>query len=161
MTIEFYAYEGGSESPEAERKRMQELAEKLRASDDIEQYHTMQGFSYTPPSSTTGYTTTDILPELTGVPLSNIVLAYVHAFHPTEIRVSYGEVYCTAMRGRVTICCNDEKKVTRIYQEIEILYGCGAEVGGNLRAIKENLPAPESTPRTIGHTSALARANFL
>lgn len=153
---------GGAHSPEQEAAKLKALGEKLLAKDDIQQYCEGNGAVCDEQGQHCGYTTTDILPELTGVPLSNLVLAYIWGFNPSAIRVSLdGGVCCDAFTGRVTIMCSREGIVERIYMEISLRYGSGSDVDRVLRSVKEGKPLPtEPAGGTIGHTSGIARANF-
>ena len=133
---------------EEEEAELREFAAKVTATDEIEKYRDDCGERYVEPKGVSqGYTTTDILPELIGCPLCNLVLGYVHAFHPTAIRISTGCVTCDSQHGRVTIFVDEQNKVRRVFQEITVLYNCGGEMGRALRALKEGKPVPTDAPR--------------
>ena len=158
--VGFYAYEKIAGVPED----LVPLAKKLTASDDIDEYADASNgaWYHKPDEASLGYTSTKILPELTGIPLCNLVLAYCHAFKPSSIRVSKDGCVCTdALADRITIFLDDDGKVERITQEISILYGCGADVGSVLDAVKAGKEPPKtSSSGCIGHTAGLAKADF-
>lgn len=79
-----------SDSPE----RLAKLQAMLLAKDEIEKYRGATAKPYKSPSTNTGYTSITVLPELTGLPLSNLVLAYIHGLNPWSIRVSNGGTDC-------------------------------------------------------------------
>lgn len=121
---------------------------KLEKDDDISQYRSTRGFFYTqPPRASTGYSTVAILQELYGLPLSNLVLSFVHGFNPRMIRVTEGEVTTDSQPGRVTIFVDAENRVVSIEQEISVLYGCGHDVQVALRQARAKL-TQEAAPGT-------------
>lgn len=136
----------------------------LKADGDIRPYEEGNGKPYERPrhffGKSTGFLSTKILPELSGVPFSNVVLAYCHGFHPSAIRVSRGEVCCDALGGRITIYLTEDDKVDRIVQEISVLYGSGADVAMGVRSLKEGSTPPSSTGGSVMHTAALDRVKF-
>lgn len=81
-----------------------------------------------------GYTSTNILPELTGKPFNNVAMGYIHGFHPTSVRASTGCVTCDASTGRVTVILEvDNITIRSISQEIEVAGGSGSDLWNGLR----------------------------
>ncbi len=157
--IEFFAYE----VPPGTVMDLRELNAKLLADDDIKKYEDMNGVE--PREELGGYTSIPVLEFLWGQPLNNLVLAYVIGLRPSKIRV--GSCFLTNMcDNRVTISIDHNSSgkafVSRISQEIRILYGTGEEVGGVQRAVAKGEAPPESRVAggCIGHTSGLERVNF-
>ena len=100
-----------------------------------------------------------VLQQLWGLPLSDLVLAYVAALRPSAIRVTGGEVKCNSHVWRVTVFVDGNDVVTRIEQEVDVLYSCGAEVGECLRAARDKR-MPHPPPQVYGNLAGLARVNF-
>lgn len=84
-----------------------------------------------------GWTTVEILPELTRLPLCDLVLAFVGAFEPSEIRVVTGEETTDSCNRRVTIYVDAQDVVLRITQERFIYFGTGAEIGTMLQQMQQ------------------------
>ena len=84
-----------------------------------------------------GYTSIDVLPELTGVPWCNLALAFIASLRPCGIRVSRdGSVTTDAWPWRVTVLLAEDGTIERIYQEVQIGYGCGHDVHKVLDRVK-------------------------
>ena len=49
-----------------------------------------------------------ILPELMGRPWDDIALGFCHAFNPTSIRVTTGDVKCDSRLGRITVYITEQ-----------------------------------------------------
>lgn len=157
--LKFFAYEeiGLGE------KDVTALAARLRGDEACRQYRDIQGKPYAPPADR-GYTVVPILPMLWGMPLCDAVLAFVHGFHPSKIRISTGTVTTDCCTGRVTIRVEEREGreyVTRIDQEIEIGYGSGYEVGYLTRSIRENQPLPATISQgPFINEDAVCKAGF-
>lgn len=157
-TLDFTVEERGPTTQE----ELNQLWQRLSIPTDIAAYRHSQGKPYRRPvSASIGHNTIDVLPELWGLPLSDLVLAYVHALRPSAIRVTRGECTCDSYPWRVTVFVDDKDNVTRIYQEVEVLYSCGAEVADCLRAAKGDRKPPSPRPTVYGNTAGVARTDFI
>ncbi len=107
-----------------------------------------------------GFTTIDVLPELCGLPVCDLVLGYLAALRPSAIRITGGEVHTDAMQWRVTVLVDKDDKVERIYQEVSIGFGCGYDMGNLLDEFKGGRPASAFSGGAIMDTAALSRADF-
>ena len=108
------------------RESEQALA-KLRAKDDCEKYRSEHGVTYEYPDSG-GFTTIPVLQFLWGLPLSNLILAYVRGLEPGTLRITRGTVTTDSQCRRVTIYVTAEDIVVRIEQAITCGYGTGEDV---------------------------------
>ncbi len=106
-----------------------------------------------------GYTTVDVLPELIGLPLSDLVYAWLMSLRPSSIRITRGEVHCDSRTWRVTVTVDDKDVITAISQEVQVWGGCGADLNAMLREAKTGQKAVPYGG-CIGHTAALLRADF-
>lgn len=106
-----------------------------------------------------GYTTVDVLPELIGLPLSDLVYAWLMSLRPSSIRITRGEVHCDARPWRVTVTVDENDVVTAISQEVCVWGGCGADLGAMLREAKTGVPA-RPHGGVIGHVAGLERVDF-
>lgn len=160
--LEFFAWEtlGGAETDFAG------LCDHLTAMEDVEKYRKFTGESYAPPDhyrgGCTGVVTIDVLQQLWGLPLCNLILAYVHGLNPSKVVVSSGETDCMSISRRVTIYVDDKDVVTKITQTLPVLYGCGADLETMREALADGRAARPQSPSTgaVGNTAALARADF-
>jgi hypothetical protein len=158
--VGWYAYEeqGGADVD------LVGLKKKVTATDDIDKYRTTCSVEYNKPYGSRGYTVIEVLQQLWGLPLNNLILAYVNALKPTSIRVTSGLQTTDASQGRVTVVYEERdgvEYVQHIIQEVEVLYGCGADVGAMLRAAKEGQELPEKASRgPFLNKEALAKVDF-
>ena len=134
------------------------LADRLKATTDITKYRHHCGVAYVPPSSR-GYLSINVLPELIGLPLNDLVLAWVASLRPSCIRVVTGYETCDAQPWRVTIHVDEADRVLGVSQEVEVGYGCGSDILACLVAAKTG--APVTAPASgFGHTAALLKVDF-
>jgi hypothetical protein len=155
--LEFFAWETIGGGPE-EGAELKALAERLRLKTDADKYRDLQGVDYQE-STVEGYTVLPVLPDLWGMPLNDLVMAYVASLRPSCVRVSRGTVTLNARKWRVTIFVDAEDKVERIEQEVGVGYGSGDEVGRCLRAAKAGAE-PRAGSGCVGNTASLARVDL-
>lgn len=134
------------------------LVAKLKSDDEVAPYKGHNGVPIIH-CGVQGVTTIEVLPELVGLPFTNLVLAYLYALRPSTIRVSYGAVYADCHTWRVTVYLDATDKVTKIVQEVEIGYGCGYDVSQVLHHVKTG-EEPVAFPGVIGHVGGIARVDF-
>lgn len=130
------------EEYDADMKELDELRLRLGEKTDIEKYRGSHGKVYKQPVTSTGYTTIPVLRFLLGLPLSNLVLSYIHALRPSAIRVSGGAIKTDSEPWRVTVFVDKEDRVTGIIQEVQVLYGCGNDIDMCLHPLRH--PEPDS-----------------
>ena len=175
--IEFTCYERMAGSPE-EAQELAELTAKLASDEDVKRYaEAHNGASYQQPHSR-GYTVrSNVLPELHGMPLDNLALAFIHSLRPSSIRVSKdGCVCCDAQAWRVTVFLKTgyvpapagsdapasaqfKPLIDRIDQEVEVGYGCGADVE-KIFYCRKTGETPKPSGGVYGNAAALARCDF-
>lgn len=126
--LEFFTYEVVERTMLRDDYYQLDLEAKLQATDEIDKYRGAQGSWYKRPSDHTGYMTIPVLDFLIGAPCNNLVLAFIHGLHPTQIRVTSGEVTTDSMHGRVTVRVDKDNKIEGIEQEIVCAYSCGAAI---------------------------------
>ena len=160
-----------------EQESLEPLIKKLQSLDDVYPYIEGNGKAYVAPGPYSGYTVIDVLPELTGLPLNNLVMAHVVALRPSAVRVSWGEVCCDARTWRVTIHVDPVIKttrsvsksttplraiVTKITQEVQVGYASGSDIALMLHHAKEGTAPPKEITRggAIGDMSRIAQADF-
>lgn len=106
-----------------------------------------------------GYTVIKVLPELVGLPLSDLVFGWLQAVRPSCIRITRGVVNCDSRHWRVTVTVDENDVITDIEQEVHVWGGCGADMNAMLREAKTGEPAvPHGN--VYGHTAGLERAEF-
>lgn len=142
------------------------VVEKLLSNDDCIPYWSNQGEYWVQPRNS-GHTTIPVLEFLKGLPLNNLVLAYVKGLNPSRVCITTGWQTTDACPQRVTIVVgrdsDDEAEpwiVKSITQEINVGYSCGHDVGMVLNYLKEGCKIPETRPQTFGDTKGLERADF-
>lgn len=157
--IEFFTYEkmGGSD-PEGEAKELADLHQRLQQKTAVERYRGIQGGEYECPD-TLGATSIHVLQQLWGLPLTDLVMAYVHALHPSKVRITRGEMTLDCRSWRVTIVVDAQDRVETISQEVLIGYGTGYNLEQCLHAARTGEP-PRPSSGCIGHTSRLERVDF-
>lgn len=154
--ITFHTFERVGGSPEA-AEELKALHARLQRKTDADKYRSEHLVRWD--EQPCGYAVIDVLPELVGLPLSDLVLAYVHALRPSAVRITQGTQTCDAVTWRVTIVVDEDDVVRSIRQEVRVGYGCGFDVAQCLRSAKDGQP-PRPCPGVIGHTAALARVDF-
>jgi len=155
--LEFFAYERVA-TPDLDFRELLALYEQLLKKTDVDKYRGSHGVRYDTPTER-GYTVLEVLPQLVGVRLCNLVMAYVTALRPSTVRITRGEVTTDAWPWRVTIFVDENDVVTKIEQEVNVAYSCGSDIDECLRAVKEKRwPKPMSA--CVGHTAGLERADF-
>jgi hypothetical protein len=117
-------------------KNYKDVIDKLLSTDDADRYRGGNGKPYESPD-VYGGTTIEVLEFLKGMPFNNLIMAYVHGLKPSNVRVSYGEICCDAMNGRVTIFLTEDNKIRRIDQEINTGYGMGFLIDNVKRSIQD------------------------
>jgi hypothetical protein len=130
--INFICYETTTGNDQTE---LDELSKKMKDNDDALKYLDSQG-KYFNENSTTGYTTIEVLPELKGLELTNLTIAYLHALRPSKIRITYGETTCDVCTWRVTVYIDKSNIIEKIEQEVKIGYGCGSDISQCLEEAK-------------------------
>jgi hypothetical protein len=154
--LEFYVY-GRLPDPEQNERELLALQERLRQKTDIDKYRGSCGKPYK--SAGGGYTVIRCLQFLWGLPLCDLVMAYMPAVKASAIRVTSGETTTDSRLGRVTIYVNEGDIVDYIEQEVDVAYGCGYDVDQCLLAAVTKRPARPFSGVT-GHTAGLERADF-
>ena len=145
-------------SDEEEQAQLQALAAKLTATDEVDKYRGSCGTAYTSPEhSRGGYITMTILPELTGLPVCNALLAYLDAFKPRAIRIG-NEMTCTQslLGNRITVWTDEHDKVTSIDFGTGVLWGTGFDVRMAVEALKKGEPAP-TTVKHVFYTDGTSK----
>jgi hypothetical protein len=61
-----------------------------------------------------------IAPQLIGRLWDDLALGILHAYNPTYIRVTEGDIKCDARLGRITVWVTDQNIIESIDQEVEI-----------------------------------------
>lgn len=117
--------------------------DNLLSQNDINQYRDQQGAVYVPPAHR-GHSIIDVLPQLWGLPLCDLTLAYVHACRPSLIRVVRDWETTDSRPWRITIYVDNDDRVKKITQEVEVGYGCGSDVGRILQKLREDACAEGS-----------------
>ena len=155
----------GHENPPDDPDRRMELARRLSGSISIRDFISSAGLPTTSHVGTErGYCTIEILPELCGLPLCDLVLAYMPSVHATYLRVlrpSSAETLDSCL-GRVTVYVDEHDVIKRVQQEVRVAFGTGHEVymvhcclrGGKNPAV---IPAP---PDCIGNLNAISKVDF-
>lgn len=157
--LEFYAWQeqGGADVD------LTKTVEKLLSDDDCKPYFSSQGEYFIAPTSH-GCTTIPVLEFLWGLPLNNLVLAYVNGLIPGRVRITEGECTADCSGQRVTIFvkkAEDGKYVVRrIDQEVAVSYSCGSDVDQVLRYLKEGGEKPKTRSTVFGHTKGIEKADF-
>lgn len=95
----------------------------------VEKYLSKGGLKYKPESQHFGWTTIECLNFLKGNEWNEVALAYVHALNPSIIRVTHGEVFLNAHERRVTVYINNENRIQKIEQEVQVWLPDGIECG--------------------------------
>lgn len=113
-----------------------------------EDYIDKQGIPYVKDTGRSyGYKTINILPELIGRQWDEISLGYVHAFKPSCIRVipHNGMMTLDAMSRRVTVELNEQKRIKRINQEVEVMLPENIQNGEHLDiAMEHGIDSPQA-----------------
>lgn len=112
----------------------EELDQQLAGTDDCQPY--LEAYNGLPfqRAGSGGFSTMTVLPQLTGQPFDHLALAWIHALRPSSLRVSRDGCVCTDARcNRVTVFLDTQGKIERIEQEVEVGYGCGADINGATR----------------------------
>lgn len=138
---------------------LSELFERLNGKTDVEKYRGRHSKPYASSDVSIGYTVIPVLAFLWGLPLSDLVLSYLHGLRPSAIRVTGGEVTADAMPWRVTVYVDKHDVVTDIKQEVMVLYGCGVDISNCLDAVK-NKTRPQPQGNCFGNADAIKRVNF-
>lgn len=154
--IEFFAYEK-MPGPE-DQDELNELHAKLQLKTEADKYRDTQGKVYAKPT-THGWTSVDVLQQLWGLPLTDLIMAFVHSLRPSCVRITTGEETCDSWPWRVTITVDDKDIVQKIDQEVEVAWGTGFDVEQCLRAAKTG-EAPRALTGCIGHLAGLERVDF-
>lgn len=111
---------------------MKNLLEKS----EVEKYRSSHGVYYVGPN-VYGYLEVDILEFLNGLPLCDLVLAYVAGFRPTLVRISKDELTTDSQPGRVTIMVSADDKIIKISQTITVDFVSGWELDKALNLLRE------------------------
>jgi len=69
-----------------------------------------------------------VLSHLVGLPLNDLIFAWLPAVKPNIVRISYGEVTTDARPGRVTIYIDKNKIITGIEQEVNVALSSGYNI---------------------------------
>lgn len=151
------------QNPPDDLDRRLELARTLSGEIEIKRHIHRQGLYVEPPKNG-GFTVINVLPDLIGMPLCDLVLAYMPSVNATRLRVrtpTDGEETCDGCNGRVTVYVDEKNIITRIKQEVSVAYGCGAEINQVHAAIRDQQPVVISPlPTVIGNMDAIKKADF-
>lgn len=118
------------------QQELEQLYGRLMQKIDADKYRSEHRKDYNPPDCR-GYSDIPVLEFLWGLPLCDLVMAYVHALRPNCIRIHTGCVTCDGCQGRVSIRVDKNDIVQHIEQEVEVGYSTGADIGECLRALKD------------------------
>jgi len=163
--IEFHAYER-IPCVESQAEELDDLRRKLSGTDRIGTFrgqcsHQNRELARDLIQETRhgGYTTIEVLPELKGLKLSDLVLGWLAAVRPSAIRITRGEFHTDACPWRVSITVDENDVITDITQEVGVAYGCGYDMAQLLREVKTGEPA-RPLGGVIGNVRGLERVNF-
>lgn len=157
--IEFYCYQ----TPLGTEIDLGPLIDKLASDDDTKRYEEYHNGCRFEKQSSTGHTVIEVLPQLKGLPWNNLILAYLHAVRPSNIRVSrHGEICCDGQPWRVTVYLTLGSRIERIEQEVEVGYSSGADIDQIHRDVRAGRISVRSriAGQSIGNTDGLARVDF-
>lgn len=101
------------------------------------------------PSIFNGHTVMDVLPHLIGLPLNDLIFAWLPAVSPTRVRISYGEVTTDAWPGRVTIILNRYKLIESITQEVYVALGSGSNIDTVTKEAREEVRLGTTASRQV------------
>lgn len=145
-----------------ERQTLLCLEEKMRGTDLVDKY---RGNNRVPweEDPEHGYTVMPILPQFTGKKLDNSLIAYLHAFRPSSVRISDGGVHCDSRPWRVTVFTkkvDGVEIIASISQEVCIGFSSGYNVETVFKHIHAKGKKPKPFPSVVGDLSALAKIAF-
>lgn len=116
------------------------MDDRIKGVMEIEKYRHPIGVKYERPNGVNGgFAALPAFEFLWGLPLSNMILAYCEALHPTAIRVIGHDQMPDPrpLMGRVTVALKRDRTVEWITIESTVLYGTGGELKAMLEAARD------------------------
>jgi hypothetical protein len=163
--LEFYAYER-LPSVDSQAAELNELRANLSGEDRIKTFRGQTSDqnrelarNLLKEIQSGGYSSIEVLPELKGLKLSDLVLGWLAAVRPSAIRITRGDFNADWRPWRVSITVDENDIITGISQEVVVAYGCGYDMDQLLREAKTGQPA-RPMGGVIGNMNGIERVDF-